>query len=284
MSGGTLSTGNFELKPFGSFNTFTYSGGTIAVANFTVDASETLSISGAVSRVGNNFVNKGTTNDASTQDLQLQSSMTNQGILNLQVDHGLTGPKVFLINQGTFEKTGGTGTSSINNLDFVNDSTFNINTGTVQFTWWADQNTGTTTLENATTLTTPSGNSYTLDGGTLTTTGNATINGSLDVAAAASVVLGDGLSTLTVTGNYTQAGSLTVAVNINGNTNSQLAVQGTASLGGSLVVNVLNNPPNLGQTFDIITYGGVQGNFTNATSGWKETEGANIYQIEWAGD
>ena len=133
-------------------------------------------------------------------------------------------------------------------------------------------NSGTITIAPGTTL---SVNSYTqtagstvLDGGTINggilsinggaLTGSGTINA--NITNASHVIPGDSgtAGTLTINGNYTQStnGSLNIAVGgtTAGSQYDQLDVNGTATLGGTLGITLIDGfTPTLGQTFTVVT-------------------------------
>jgi hypothetical protein len=102
-----------------------------------------------------------------------------------------------------------------------------------------------------------------ISGGTVT--GGGTIQGSLSNTGGV-VSAGSSIGTLTVTGNYAQGSSGTLVANIGGETAgtgySVMAITGSAALGGTIDVDFVNGfTPKIGDTFDIMTYGSVTGDF-----------------------
>jgi RHS repeat-associated protein len=106
------------------------------------------------------------------------------------------------------------------------------------------------------------GSSLAVNAGTLS--GSGTVHG--DVTNAAVVGPGDPVGVLTVTGNYTQTAAGTLNTGIGGTTlgsqYAQLNVQGNATLGGTLNINLVNGfGPALGQTFQILNFAAATGTF-----------------------
>ncbi len=110
-------------------------------------------------------------------------------------------------------------------------------------------------------LSTNSG-SFTLDdGATFTTAGDFSNSGVL--------TLGDG-GLLSVTGNFSQSSGATLSEEIGGTPESglfgQSTVHGTATLNGTLTLTLVNGyTPSAGQSYQVMTYTGVSGNFASVT-------------------
>ena len=97
--------------------------------------------------------------------------------------------------------------------------------------------------------------------------GSGTIGGDL-VNSAGTVTPGNSPGILTVSGNYTQNSSSTLAIELGGTTlgsqHDQLDVSGTATLGGTLAVSLINSfTPSAGQSFDILDWTSVNGTFSS---------------------
>jgi filamentous hemagglutinin len=110
-------------------------------------------------------------------------------------------------------------------------------------------------------------------------TGAGTIQGSLANTGGA-VSAGSPNGTLTVTGSYTQGLGGTMVANIGGETAgtgySVLAVNGSAALDGTIEVDFVNGfAPKPGDTFDVMTYSNVSGNFR-----WIDAVDYNNIQVE----
>ena len=96
-------------------------------------------------------------------------------------------------------------------------------------------------------------------GGLLTGAGTIQAN----VTNAATVEPGDPFGTLTIDGNYTQTATGVLLIQIGGPSQyGQLAVTGTATLGGTLEVSLLNNyVPAVGTSFQILSFAQSSGDF-----------------------
>jgi hypothetical protein len=152
----------------------------------------------------------------------------------------LPGPASFN-NSGTFRKTAGTGTD-LSGWTFTNSGVLDIQTGTVRF--------GTLSHESGAVL---------QGRGTLGVSSAAFTN-------AGKVNPGDSPGILTVTGDYPTSSTAVLNIEIGGVTAGtnydQLAVTGTATLGGTLNVTLINGfAPPAGQQFTIMTYAAKTGDF-----------------------
>src|SRR5262249_15996432 len=122
------------------------------------------------------------------------------------------------------------------------------------------QTRGTTTVDGMLSLLAPS--TVFLTGGLLT--GRGTING--NVVNAAELQPGDSPGVLTINGNYTQTADGILEVEIGGPTvgsqYDRLAINGTASLAGTLNVIILNGfVPPTGTAFSVLTFRAHRGDF-----------------------
>jgi hypothetical protein len=193
---------------------------------------------------------------------------------NLSADASVLGQLGTFNNAGTFSKTSGTSTSTVQTT-FANSGAVQAASGALAFLG----------------VFTQSGGSSSMNGGSLSWSlpvtfaagsliGSGTVNG---VVVNATAVLAPGSST--VPGEITFAGAsssytqdLLASYNVKvGGTGAgqfdQIAVGGTTVLtGGALNVTKINgySPPH-GSTFKIISSGSVTGVFTKVTSGWKVT-------------
>jgi hypothetical protein len=122
------------------------SGGT--VTNNGILTSENGGIAGNGTFTNNGTIIRKGTNDLSVggydngQGLSVKLDNTASGIINLQSDSGLTSGNGYVANEGTIEKTGGTGTSGV----FVavkNTGTIDAKSGTIQFIGTDSSDTGT---------------------------------------------------------------------------------------------------------------------------------------------
>jgi len=192
---------------------------------------------------------------------------------NFTADANIDGSSGTFNNSGTFEKTGGTGTSTIQ-AGFVNSGSVEANSGTLSFAASFSQNSGSTSLGGGA-LSLSSSATYT--GGTLSGAGaisGSVVNASATVAPGTSTVVGT-LTFASSSSNYTQGASGTYSVKIGGTGSTQydqLAVGGLATLGGTLKIKTINgfSPPK-GSTYNIIRSGSLQGQFSTVPKGWSAT-------------
>jgi PKD domain len=129
--------------------------------------------------------------------------------------------------------------------------------------------TGTAQLEVAGgTVNLPGTGSYSLPTTTITTgifNASGTITGNL-VANGGTLNVGlSSIGNLNITGNYTQGATASLKVDLNtGGQKDNLSVSGTSSLSGILNINRLNNfIPTVGESFQVITAGSVNGTFSS---------------------
>jgi hypothetical protein len=123
----------------------------------------------------------------------------------------------------------------------------------------------------------------TLVDGTLSTTGSAIMNiqgGTLggtgiingNVVIAGTMMPGDAPGALTIFGNYEQTNTGTFDERMGPSSQSLLIVNGNVVLdpGASLEITLLNGFNPLGQTFDIMDYANLSGEFANGPSFWDD--------------
>lgn len=240
-----------------------------------------------------NFNNNGTIIHAGTGRLTI--SYPNSGgvftngagaVYDLQSDAGLYNGNGAFNNFGVFKKSGGAGISAVE-APFNNAGTVEVITGTLQFAQF--QQTGGVINLNGGNFS--SGNQIVLNGGSLV--GSGTINGSVknngatispgsspsqntarDASSEASVSSGSSAGIITINGNYTQGANGVLNLEIGGaaagTQSDQLQVTGTATLGGTLTVTLVNGfQPAVGDVFKIIAPNAVAGAFaTINTSGF----------------
>ncbi len=163
----------------------------------------------------------------------------------------------FAVNQATgrFELRGGRDFATAG--DLTNAGGVQIGVGSLMFTTNAGsyhQTGGSTVVDGVLSA----GGGLLLDGGTLG--GSGSILGNLVNNGV--VAPGNSPGTLAITGDYTQGGTL--QIEIASDAHDQLAVSGTAILGGVLEVALLGGPtfmPSIGQVFDILSATVVSGQF-----------------------
>ncbi len=189
------------------------------------------------------------------------------------------GTATFFKNEGTLTQAGGVGSDGNINVPFNNTGSVAVQQGTLGLT--DATNSGTVAVASGTVV---SANTYTqtagatvLNGGTINCgalsidagalSGTGTINA--DVTNGGQVIPGGtgAAGPLQINGAYTQTAAGALDIGIGGATaGSQYArvtISGTASLGGTLNVALVNNfHPAVGNTFQILTFGFTAGNFT----------------------
>jgi hypothetical protein len=218
---------------------FTWSGGVIQGGG-AVTANGGMTINGSsVSEalVGRPLTTAGTvtwSGTANTIELDNGAVWNNAGTLNAATDNTMTfgGPTCTFKNTGTFNKSGGTGTTAFL-LPVINSGTVNAQSGTISF-----QGNGTTS-GSAAVFTAAAGahveflyGTYTLGGGT-TLTGAGTIDFNGATVKVAGAVTDDAATTTFSLGTLTGAGVLTV-------NNTLTWTGGTMSGTGSTVINARN--------------------------------------------
>jgi len=285
FTSGTMNLGDtFTMTGTGTWSGGTMSnGGTFDVASgatLTIDAANALAIISNAT-----FVNDGTTNYTAAAPNYLKmvgGTLTNNGTFDIQTDQPIVGiafapsslkpsptklkakPDALIIggspvitNNGTFQKSGGSGTTSIDPA-FTNTATVLALLGTMDFTTTYTQSSGTTTLG-------PGGISVAsalqLNGGTLN--GAGTLTG--DLQNSATVAPGDPstIGTIAITGNYTQAAGGALTMKIGGAASfDQLQVGSAATLAGTLNESLINGyAPANGATFPVMTFASRSGDF-----------------------
>jgi hypothetical protein len=211
------------------------------------------------------------------------------------------GSSITFNNAGTFRKSAGTGTTTVNAL-FSNTGTLDVETGTVKlggtftnFDGTADVLSdgtylvkGTLQFNNAR-ITTNQANlildggaariidqsgvnalatfANNLDGGSFTVQNGQTFTAAGSFNNLGTVVLGPN-GRFNVSGNYVQTSGATLSELLGGTPAGgqfgQLAVTGTAALDGTLTVSLVNGyVPVPGDSFALLTFSGSTGNFAN---------------------
>lgn len=169
-------------------------------------------------------------------------------------------------NMGTFRREGGPNQSEVH-CNFVNTGTLEIATGTLLFLQDFTQTSGSTNLEDGTTLWVQNnGDNVVFNGGTLT--GNGTIMGNLvNNGAVISPGHSPGLINVSNGGNFTQGDNGKLVIEIAGLTTpgvdfDQVSVAGTANLGGTIeVIDINGFQPNPGDSVPAIVASSVNGQF-----------------------
>jgi hypothetical protein len=249
-------------------DTFTWSGGNLDGSGTTiVDVGGTLNISG----FGFKYLTGGHTLDMAgtatwTGSGELDGSpgsiFNNTGTFNVETDavsgSGGAGAGVVFNNTGVFTKSTTTGTTAFQGNLFNNSGTVNVESGTLSFDTNYTQTAGTTTVSAGATLV--SSGTVSIQGGTLD--GLGTLMGNVSNAGTVATTASSP-GTLTITGNYTQTSTGTLNLQIGGTSQfDTIAIGGTAALGGTLNINLINSfTPSSGEAFKILTFASVSGGF-----------------------
>jgi hypothetical protein len=213
----------------------------------------------------------------------LQGSTTiGQGVI-ISGENSYSGIVGMITNLGTIEQNGPEPLRMFGGM--VNDGSIQVsNGGTISFQGYLGGsfiNAGTVTVGNGGTLSAQHGLTGTVDyvqsGGTTVVDGvlsaaNVDIMGGLltgsgtiqaNVTNAGTVAPGDTFGTLTIQGNYAQTATGVLLIQIGGaNAYGQLVVTGTATLGGTLDIALINGyTPALGTSFDILSFNQRSGDF-----------------------
>jgi hypothetical protein len=299
LNAGTL-TGAGNITVTGMFN---WTRGTLSgLGTFNANGGITVSGSDGKRLDGRTFNNPGTFTWSGTGNIDGGNDAVFNNlpgaVFDVQTNQTLGGGILF-INAGTFRKSAGTGTTTINAL-FTNTGTLDVESGTVRlgsaFTNF-DSATGTLSdgtylikgtfqFNNARIVTNQAniildGSSSgivnqsgvdalgsfanNLDGASFTLKNGKSVTTSVDFTNLGMLVLGAG-STFHVTGNFTQTSGGTLSVELGGAPASsqfgRLTVTGTATLGGGLTVTLVNGySGSPGDRFSIVTFARVVGAF-----------------------
>ena len=273
--GGTISLNAGVILP-DVFNTgvtfnfpgamFQWTGGVIGGYQSAVPVTNagTITLAGSAEKdTFGNFINNGAIIHTGTGRLGISvpnsgGSFTNNAgaVYDLQTDAGLYSGT--FNNSGLFQKSGGAGTSAVEG-PFNNAGIVTLSSGTLQFTQFL-QTGGVINLNGGNFS---SGNQIVLDGGSLV--GSGTITGSLRNNGGA-ISPGFSPGRITINGNYTQGANGVLNMEIGGTTAGteydQLVVNGTATLGGTLNVSLINGfRPAMGDIFQLVAPNSFSGAF-----------------------
>ncbi len=221
---------------------------------------------------------------------QAGSTIDVQSPLSILSEVPTTGTAPVFTNAGTFRQTVTTGTTTFGTIGgilnyytpvaFTNSGTVDVQTGTLSFLGGLS-NSGDVIIAGALTATSgynQTGGSTILAGGTLGApnvnlnggdlSGNGTVAANLNNTAGQ--INPGGLGTagvIAITGNYIQGASGALNIDIGGTGSGQfdrLTVSGTATLNGTLNVNLINGfAPAVGNSFQIMTFGSRSGDFAS---------------------
>ncbi|MGO9125072.1 MAG: SBBP repeat-containing protein [Terriglobales bacterium] len=288
LAGGTIAgTDNFTVS-----GALTWTGGAMC----TVYSSQTQACTAPVTQAATNAnggitfgtaalvldgrtLNNNQTATMSSQTFSLtlaDSAVVNNGSAatwNLAADVNLDGPSGTFNNSGTFKKTAGDKTSTIQPA-FTNSGTVLADVATLSFSGNFTQNAGNTSLSGGTVS---MASAAVFAGGSLSGHGSLTgavSNSGATVAPGTTSTQGK-ITLAGSTGSYTQSSSGTLKIKIGGTSTGQydeLVAGGVVALGGTLNVSEFNGfSPKSGETFTIITGTSISGEFSSVASGWEVT-------------
>jgi hypothetical protein len=315
LEGGTIKTGttndlanlnsNTDLLTLASNDKFTAAGNFSNTGTLTINKGSTFTLTGTntLTQLSGGTLSAGTYVIGGT----LQLTTTNGGITTNAANLTLTGTSAS-IKDGTTNALAG---FDNNSGTFTLASSAVLTTASSNFT-----NTGTVDVEKTTTMTVGgTSHSYNQTAGTTTvdgtlsggTTGSANFTGGSvfgagtikanttvgnATGAAATINVGDSgaAGLLAITGTYKQLATGTMNISIGGlttGTYSELTVSGTASLGGTLSVSLVNGlvltASNIGTQFTILSSTGtLSGAFSNP--GGTVTVGTDQFTISYVGN
>lgn len=255
--------------------------GTIGIGDSYFANSGTISNSGSITIVTPyaSLYNFGTINNSGTisnyNQFQSAGVINNSGTINLQ-SSGLSNLQSQFVNSGTINNSGTIQNfSSFVNSGAINNSGTFTNSGAViissggNFTTTSNytQLGGNTTVDGV--LTATGGAIVDIQGGSLS--GSGTISGNVVVAGI--LQPGDAPGTLTIDGNYEQTDTGIFDELLSPQSQSLLDVTGDIELdpGTSLEISLLDGFDPLGQTFDIMDFASLTGEFSNGSSFWDDS-------------
>lgn len=270
--GGTQSAGT--LSGTGTFNItgiFTLSNGTIEGSGATaVAAGGRLNVTGAITHRARTLNNSGLvvwTGGSSTWSIGDSAIINNLAgaTFDIQTDADMPffGSGAGFNNSGTLRKSAGSGETSLS-VVFFNSGTLDIQTGTLKFGSGSvfTQNAGSTLLSGGNLA---SFNTINLQGGKFAGNGTITAN----VTNNATLALGSAVGTLAINGNYVQNAGGTLELRIGGTTpgvtHDVINISGSATLGGTLKISLVNGFTPNGDSFTMMNYASRSGNFTTFT-------------------
>jgi hypothetical protein len=234
------------------------------VGTFTSTADDPFRNSGTINNIGtiNNFLDPSTPGGVAT--INNTGTINNSGTINNMGTINNTSGAI-LLNFGTLTSAG-----AINNSGaFANSGAVTISNSGLFTTSTNYTQTSGSTLVNGT-LTATGGAIVNIQGGTLggtgTITGNVTMGGTVTPGSPGTP------GTLTIVGNYEQLANGTLEELIGPVSHSSLNVIGGVALdpGASLDIALLNGYDPLGQSFDIMNYNSLVGQFSNGSSFWDD--------------
>lgn len=192
------------------------------------------------------------------------------GVFDLQTNASMTGTVAdtpTFNNAGTFLRSSGN-SSTIIGINFNNSGTVRLQTATTSF-YNFTQSAGVTDLDGGH-MGSVGGTPFTFNGGTLI--GSGTIGGGAVINNGATFGPGHSPGLININGDFTQGPNGTLMIEIAGLTTpgvdfDQLAISGTANLGGRLRVVAINGfTPDPSAAVTALTYSALNGTFANTNA------------------
>jgi len=258
LSGNLRNKGALTIKDY-----LTWTDGRITEGGTTtIDSSATLTLSSYHKYlVDQHLINKGEVNwDLANMSYDGTAIFENDGTFNANATTSAnTDLSGSFINDGTLKKLGA-GTITTFNVDFVDNGTIEVITGTLVLPDYVPGDGATIKL----------GDGILDTGDTLTVTENITVTGSgslnSNLINGGTVSPGESPGSITVNGNYIQVVTGTLAIDLGGVIpaieHDQLIITGTATLSGTLDVFLESYVPEGSESFIITTYASHTGVFS----------------------
>jgi hypothetical protein len=269
---------------------FTTAGNLTNNGKLTVNTASTLTVTGDLTNFNSSTdtLSSGTYTVGGTLEFTGANIVTNAANLTIsgstaKILNGTTnGLANFANNTGSFTLMGNTNLTTGSSV-FTNSDNLTVTKGSDLSVGGGNaysQTAGTTTVDG----TLSAGNGINVTSGTIL--GAGTLSGSVTVGGSGTtptISAGDSgkAGLLVITGNYTQLATATMNSFIGGATVgtqfSQLQVDGTATLAGTLTVTLASGfTPTVGSTFTVLTAGTVAGTFSNAEIAINSSEHFNV--------
>ncbi len=251
--------------------------------DWTVQATRTLRVdAGSYKYLNGSLSNQGTI--AATDDLYFQNgnTLTNTGLFEVRADAGLYdgGSNGSFVNNGTFRKSVGTGTTNVSINGFSNNGTIDAQTGTISFNTGAVFNAGTA-FTGAGQVVVSNGATF---NGAFTTAGNLTLAAGGYTGNAAKIDGDLAWTAGSLTGSWEVAAGRTLSTSAGGYkyVNGGLVNNGTIGAGDDLYLqngNVLtNNGAYLAKGDVGLADGGSNGSFVNNGT-FRKTAGGGTTSV-----
>jgi hypothetical protein len=249
---------------------FTFTGGTLAGGNATLDALGPALLSTGSSRTiartvrlhgpaqwsgGSLAVNTG------GQLRIMPSGSLDIAGPSLQMTWSASAPGTFA-NEGTLRTLAGSGTTNVFGVAWTNAGVVDLDGATLRFSGAPDF------VQTAGSLTVRAGREFEHTGSLVLNGGSLGGGGLVDanlLVGNATIAPGDGVGTLTIEGTVSFNATSTLALTIGSSERDQLAVTGALTCGGTIAVSLTDGfAPEIGDSFVVVTCGSRSGTFASA--------------------